>query len=182
MLVKLPRETLQEIAAHLSPSSALALAVACKALWSTLRLRHVHVCDLCTPGEKQQLLALLARDLPRHRPCQYCLRLHPIKRWRGLVGRAAASTSSSTPSLARAQPPVPCVFPGRLLRGHGLPGVFDMAAFRMAARDYHQRPACAEFWRRKGLEEAGVSRAGDYLIQSREEGRVFEGRLVHRLQ
>ncbi|EKD12051.1 f-box domain containing protein [Drepanopeziza brunnea f. sp. 'multigermtubi' MB_m1] len=164
LVERVPLELQQQIADLLPPSSATALSLTCKRLWVTLQDKH-HICEICTAGDKQSLLSLLARDLPDHDNCVRCLRLHPAREW----WRPKRPFMPCSSSSAR--------------REDDRRVVVRAAAFRMASLKRDQTPECAKHWKLQSFKEANTEELGyNHLRQIQGEYQVINGRVVHREQ
>ncbi|KAI9050957.1 hypothetical protein LZ554_005067 [Drepanopeziza brunnea f. sp. 'monogermtubi'] len=164
LVERVPLELQQQIADLLPPSSAIALSLTRKRLWVSLQRPH-HICEICTAGEKQSLLSLLARDLADHENCITCLRLHPPRHW-WMPKRPFLPCSSSS---ARGE--------------DDKRAIVRAAAFRMASRERNQTPECTKYWKLQSSKVAMIEEQGyDYLRQSQGEYQVVNGRVMHREQ
>jgi hypothetical protein len=164
---------------YLPSESAVAFSLSCMHLKCLLGTQHFLKVTSSTK-DTLALLNLLALDLPNHVVCSACKRLHNMENLRKYNGAtySAGSTSYQYASLRLSA----CVSHDRENNTYAITNLFGTTAFKMAIKRYHQHPECTELLKIMSSKAAKTMEMGEYVRQYREECRVVQGCLMHRLQ
>lgn len=179
ILKRVSVDILLYITDFLPPESAVAFTISCmhlKCLLGTQNFLRV------TPSieDTLALLNLLALDLPDHVVCSACKRLHDMQNLRryNSVTYSAESTTHRYDSLRFPE----CVSQDRRKNTYAITSLFGATAFKMAMKRYHQQPECTKLLKIMSSKAAKIVEIEDYVRLFREECRVVQGCLMHRLQ
>jgi len=179
ILSKAPLDILLNIMDYLHPESVVAFSLSCmhlKRLLGTQRLSRV----ASSTEDKLALLNLLALDLPNYVVCSACKRLHNMQNLRRYNSTTynAGSTTFQCDSLRLPA----CVSRDRHNRTEAITYRFGTTAFKMAMKRYLQHPECTKLLGIMSSKAVTTREMGKYVRQYREECRVVQGNLMHRLQ
>jgi hypothetical protein len=75
-----------------------------------------------------------------------------------------------------------CAYHDWINNTHAISNLFGATAFKTAVKRYHQQPDCTDLLEVVSRKAARTRETGDYVQQFREERRVIQGCLIHRLQ
>jgi len=179
ILNKAPVDILLYIMDYLPSESAVAFSLSCMHLKCLLGTQHFLRVTSSTK-DTLALLNLLALDLPNHVVCSACKRLHNMQNLRR-YNSATYSAGSTTYQYDSLRFPA-CVSQDRNNNTHAISNLFGTTAFKMAIKRYHQQPECTKLLKFMSSKAVKIMETGDYIRQFREECRVFQGCLLHRLQ
>jgi hypothetical protein len=179
ILNKVPVDILLYIMDYLPSESAVAFSLSCMHLKRLLGTQHFLRVTSSTE-DTLALLNLLALDLPNHVVCSSCKRLHDMQNLRR-YNSATYSAGSTTYQYDSLRFPA-CVSQDRNNNTWAITNLFGTTAFKMAIKRYHQQPECTKLLKIMSSKAAKTMEMGDYVRQFREECRVVQGCLIHRLQ
>jgi len=179
VLNKAPVDILLYIMDYLPSESAVAFSLSCMQLKCLLGTQHFLKVASSTK-DTLALLNLLALDLPNHIVCYACKRLHNMQNLRR-YNSATYSAGSTTYQYDSLRFPA-CVSQDRNNNTYAISNLLGTTAFKMAIKRYHQQPECTKLLKVMSSKEVKIMETGDYIRQFREECRVFQGSLIHRLQ
>jgi hypothetical protein len=176
---KVPVDILVHIMDYLPSESAVASSLSCMHLKCLLGTQHFSRVTSSTKNTLA-LLNLLVLDLPNDVVCSVCTRLHNMENLLryNCVTYSANSTTSQYNSLRLPA----CVGQDWNKKAYAITGLIGTTAFKMAIKRYHQQPECTKLLKIMSSKEAKIMKTGDYVRQFREECRVVQGCLMHRLQ
>jgi len=126
------------------------------------------------------LLNLLAFDLPNHIVYYVYKRLYDMQNLRryNSVTYSAGSTTYQYDSLHFPA----CVSQDWNNNTYTISNLLGITAPKMAIKKYHQQPECTKLLKVISSKEVKIMETGNYIQLFREECRVFQGCLIHRLQ
>jgi hypothetical protein len=179
ILNKVPVDILLQIMDYLPSESAVAFSLSCMYLKCLLGTQHFLRVTSSTE-DTLALLNLLALDLPNHVVCSACKRLHNMQNLRR-YNSATYSAGSTTYQYDSLRFPA-CVSQDRNNNTCAITNLFGATAFKMAIKRYHQQPECTELLKIMSSKATKTIEIRDYVRQFREECRVVQGCLMHRLQ
>ncbi len=179
VLNKAPVEILLCIIDYLPLEAAAAFSLSCMYLKRLLGTQHLLRVSSSTKGTLA-LLNLLALDLPDQVACSTCNRLHTIQNLRR-YNNATYTAISITNRYYFLRTPA-CTEQDLGAVSWDISRLFGTTAFKMAIKRYHQKPECTELLRIMSSKEARTIHMEDYIQQFKEECRIVQGCLLHRLQ
>ncbi|KAJ8061537.1 hypothetical protein OCU04_009350 [Sclerotinia nivalis] len=179
ILEKVPVEILSDIMDFLPLESAVAFSLSCMHLKRLLGTRHFSRISSSTE-ETLALLNLLALDLPDQVVCSVCRRLHHMQNLRR-YNCMTYGTSRTTDEYTSLRFPA-CVSQDRKNETWIITGLFGETAVNMALKRCHQNPESTELLNIMSRRKARIINWGKYLRQYREECRIVQGHLMHKLQ
>ncbi|KAF7854700.1 hypothetical protein EAF04_010269 [Stromatinia cepivora] len=179
ILEKIPVEILSDIMEFLPLESAVAFSISCMHLKRLLGTQHFSRIASSTE-ETLALLNLLALDLPDQVVCSVCKRLHHMQnllRYNSMT----YGTGRTTDEYISLRFPA-CVSRDRKNETWIITELFGATAVNMAIKRYQQQPGCTELLNIMSSRTARIINWGKYLRQYREECRIVQGHLMHKLQ
>ena len=179
ILNKVPADILLYIMDYLPAESAVAFSLSCMHLKRLSGTRHF-LRAISSTEDTLALLNLLALDLPNHIVCSACKRLHDMHYLRRYndANYSAGSTTYQDNSLRLPA----CVSQDRDRGTSAITNLFGATAFKMAMKNYHQHPECTKLLKMMSSKAVQTMATGNYVRQFREECRIVQGHLIHRLQ
>ena len=179
ILSEIPVDILVYIMDYLPSESAVAFSLSCMHLHYVLGTQHFSRVASSTE-DTIALLNLLALDLPNQVVCTACKRLHHMKN----LQRYNSTTygSGSVVNKYRSLRLPACVTLDRNSNTFSVTDLFGTTAFKMAVKRYHRQPECTELLKSMSSEAARIVYRHRQVRLFREECRVVQGRLMHRLQ
>ena len=174
-----PLDILVCIMDYLPTESAVAFSLTCNHLKHLLGTRYFLKLNSSTK-DTLALLHLLALDLPNHIACSPCGRLHSMEN----LLRYCSVTYTADSRIHKYDSlhlPV-CVSKHRYSNVYAVTELFGTTAFTMVIKRYHQQPDCRKLLEVISSKAAKTVVREDYVRQYREECRIVQGRLMHRLQ
>ena len=179
VLRNVPVEILLYIMDYLPSESAVAFSLSCLHRKCLLGAQHfLNVAS--STKDTLAVLNLLALDLPNYVVCSACKRLHSMQ---NLQRYNSATYSTRKTSLQYYSSPFPaCVSQDTDKDTWAITNLFGSTAFKMAMKRYHQNPECTELLKIMSSKETTTIETTNYVRQFKEECRVIQGCLIHRLQ
>ncbi|CAD6451557.1 575066a2-9553-4fd4-8098-3bb20c4bccac [Sclerotinia trifoliorum] len=179
ILKNVPVEILSDIMDFLPLESAVAFSLSCMHLGRLLGTQHFSRISTSAEGTLA-LLNLLALDLPDQVVCSVCKRLHHMQnllRYNCITYGTCSTTRAYTSLRFPA-----CVTRDRDNETWIITERFGETAVNMVLKRYHQNPEDRELLKFMSHHKAKITNWGKYLRQWREECRIVQGHLVHRVQ
>jgi hypothetical protein len=178
ILNKAPVDILLCIMDYLPSESAVAFSLSCmhlKRLLGTQNFLRV----ITSTKDTLALLNLLALDLPNQVVCSACKRLHDMQNLQR-YNSATYSAGSTIFQYDSLRFPA-CVSQDQDNDTYLITNLFGSTAVKMAIKRYHQQPECTKLLKIMSS-KAETMETKDYVRQFREECRIIQGCLIHRLQ
>jgi hypothetical protein len=164
---------------YLPSESAVAFSLSCmhlKRLLGTQNFLRV----ITSTKDTLALLNLLALDLPNQVVCSACKRLHDMQNLQR-YNSATYSAGSTIFQYDSLRFPA-CVSQDRDNDTYVITKLFGSTAVKMAIKRYHQQPECTKLLKIMSSKAAETIERRHYVQQFREECRIIQGCLIHRLQ
>lgn len=178
-LDNIPLDILLCITDYLPPESAVAFSLSCSHLKHLLGPQQFS--RLASSTEHTlALLNLLAIDLPNCIVYVPCKRLHEMENLQRYHS-ATYSAGSRIRQYDSLRLPA-CIAKDRNDDTSGITYLFGTTAFKMTIKRHHQQPDCTRLLSIMSNKAVQTVEHGGYVRQSREECRVIQGHLMHRLQ
>ncbi|TEY35161.1 hypothetical protein BOTCAL_0602g00030 [Botryotinia calthae] len=179
ILKDVPVEILLHIMSYLPIESAVVFSISCLHLKTRLGSRYF--LEVASSTEHTlALLNLIVLDLPDCVACPACNRLHNMEN----LLRYCSTTynSGSTTRQYDALPFPACVSYDRDRSSRMVSILFGSTAVKMALKRAHQNPECTELLTMMSSPRTRTTHWGKYVRQCREECRIVQGHLMHRIQ
>ncbi|KAM0130015.1 hypothetical protein ACHAP3_007486 [Botrytis cinerea] len=179
ILKDIPVEILLNITSYLPIESAVVFSLSCLHLKTRLGSRYFLEVTSSTE-HTLALLNLIVLDLPDCVACPFCNRLHNMEN----LLRYSSMTYSAGSTICRyhALPFPACVSYDRDRSSNMVSIFFGSTAVKMALKRAHQNPECTELLKMMSSPRTRTTHWGKYVRQYREECRIVQGHLMHRMQ
>jgi hypothetical protein len=177
ILDKLPLELLLYTVDYLPSESAAAFSLSCKEYKRLFGAQHFSAVA-SFPESTFALLRLLAIDIPDQIACYPYLRLHSVGNLTRYTGSICTFNGAALPPKALPA----CVVMDWEYNTILISNLFGMTACKMAIKRNRRRPDCRELLNMMSSKATEITLTGYFVRQSREECRVVQGHLMHRLQ